>query len=188
LVAFSYYSIDPEQGGATSDRHSKYTIGYCQSLNYIAGLLLLIFSDAKDVKFPEQSFEVEEKCFWMMIALVDEILPIELYEETQMHGAQIEQDVLWDNLVGENGKKFGLSGVAEWVAYMERGENIHNKSKYANWNTGGTMPALKSITLPWMLTCFVNVLPIEVCKKKKKKKKKKSIYEKHIRFVKLFIN
>ncbi|ORX48368.1 RabGAP/TBC [Piromyces finnis] len=161
LVAFSYYSIDPEQGGATSDRHSKYTIGYCQSLNYIAGLLLLIFSDAKDVKFPEQSFEVEEKCFWMMIALVDEILPIELYEETQMHGAQIEQDVLWDNLVGENGKKFGLSGVAEWVAYMERGENIHNKSKYNNWNSGGTMPALKSITLPWMLTCFVNVLPIE---------------------------
>ncbi|KAG4083863.1 RabGAP/TBC [Neocallimastix lanati (nom. inval.)] len=161
LVAFSYYSIDPAQGGATSDRHSKYTIGYCQSLNYIAGLLLLIFADSKGVKFPEQSFQVEEKCFWMMIALVDEILPIELYEERQMQGAQIEQDVLWDNLVGENGKKYGLNAVAEWVAYMERGENIHNKSKYANWNTGGTMPALKSITLPWMLTCFVGVLPIE---------------------------
>jgi len=161
LVAFSYYSIDPTQGGATSDKHSKYTIGYCQSLNYIAGLLLLIFADDKEVRFPEQSFEVEEKCFWMMITLIDEILPIELYEETQMHGAQIEQDVLWDNLVGENGKKFGLSGVAEWVAYMEKGQNIHNRSKYANWNTGGTMPALKSITLPWMLTCFVNVLPIE---------------------------
>jgi len=161
LVAFSYYSIDPSQGGAASDRHSKYTIGYCQSLNYIAGLLLIIFADSKNINFPEQSFEVEEKCFWMMIALVDEILPIELYEETQMHGAQIEQDVLWDNLVGENGKKFGLNSVAEWVAYMEKGENIHNKSKYANWNTGGTMPALKSITLPWMLTCFVGVLPIE---------------------------
>jgi len=162
LVAFSYYSIDPSQGGAVSDRHSKYTIGYCQSLNYIAGLLLLIFSDSKEVKFPEDSFRVEEKCFWMMIALVDEILPIELYEETQMHGAQIEQDVLWDNLVGENGRKYGLSAVAEWVAYMERGEIIHNKSKYSNWNTGGTMPALKSITLPWMLTCFIGVLPIEV--------------------------
>jgi len=160
-VAFSYYSIDPSQGGATSEKHSKYTIGYCQSLNYIAGLLLIIFADSKDVKFPEQSFEVEEKCFWMMIALVDEILPTELYEERQMQGAQIEQDVLWDNLVGENGKKFGLSSVAEWVAYMERGEIIHNKSKYAHWNSGASMPALKSITLPWMLTCFVNVLPIE---------------------------
>ena len=82
-------------------------IGYCQSLNYIAGLLLL--------------FMDEEDAFWTFVVLVQDILPPNIYDVT-MEGANIDQTVLmmllsercphiWNRI--SNGKSFWECEEAE---------------------------------------------------------------------------
>jgi hypothetical protein len=66
LVAFSFYVPD---------------IGYCQSLNYIAGLLLI--------------FMTEEEVFWMMVVITSDLLPPGMYTKT-LAGTIAEMRVLKD--------------------------------------------------------------------------------------------
>ena len=54
-------------------------VGYCQSLNYIAGLLLLHMS--------------EEKAFWCLVALLEDLLPTSYYEPSLI-GGRVDQNVL----------------------------------------------------------------------------------------------
>ncbi|ORY01702.1 TBC-domain-containing protein [Basidiobolus meristosporus CBS 931.73] len=63
LVAFSLWSS---------------SVGYCQSLSYVAGLLLLFMN--------------EEESFWTLVCLVEDIIPSEMYSAT-MEGAIINQEV-----------------------------------------------------------------------------------------------
>lgn len=63
--------------------HQNKDVGYCQGLNYIAGLLLLATKD-------------EEASFWLLKALVEKILP--QYYIVTMTGLLIDLDVL-DELV-----------------------------------------------------------------------------------------
>lgn len=123
LLAFSLYSP---------------SIGYCQSLNYIAGMLLL--------------FMTEEEAFWTFVILVTEILPPNIYDVT-MEGANIDQNVLmiliserlphlWNRLSG--GKSF-------WDC--EEQESVG-------------MPTCSLVTSHWFLTLFINILPVEVNRKR----------------------
>ncbi|CAI2171299.1 1875_t:CDS:2 [Funneliformis geosporum] len=64
LTAFSLYSPN---------------IGYCQSLNYVAGILLL--------------FMEEEQAFWMLVTIIHDYLPENMYDVT-MEGANVDQAVL----------------------------------------------------------------------------------------------
>ncbi|KAI8142407.1 rab-GTPase-TBC domain-containing protein [Fennellomyces sp. T-0311] len=107
-------------------------IGYCQSLNYIAGLLLLFMS--------------EEDAFWTFVVLVQDILPPNIYDVT-MEGANIDQTVLmmllsercphiWNRVSG--GKSFWECEEAD-----------------------GGMPTTTLVTSHWFLTLFINILPIE---------------------------
>ncbi|KAK0172226.1 hypothetical protein PV328_005571 [Microctonus aethiopoides] len=59
--------------------HSNETVGYCQGLNYIAGLLLLVTKN-------------EETAFWLLKVLVEKILP-DYYTPT-MDGLLTDIDVL----------------------------------------------------------------------------------------------
>ncbi|XP_032681560.1 growth hormone-regulated TBC protein 1-A-like isoform X2 [Odontomachus brunneus] len=59
--------------------HQNKTVGYCQGLNYIAGLLLLVTKS-------------EETAFWLLKVLIDKILP-DYYTRT-MDGLLIDIDVL----------------------------------------------------------------------------------------------
>lgn len=59
--------------------HSPH-IGYCQSLNYLAGFFLLFV-------------EKEEEAFWMMVSTVHDYMPKNMYDVT-MEGANIDQAVL----------------------------------------------------------------------------------------------
>ncbi|KAI8061231.1 rab-GTPase-TBC domain-containing protein [Thamnidium elegans] len=59
--------------------HSPH-IGYCQSLNYLAGFFLLFV-------------EKEEEAFWMMVSAVHDYMPKNMYDVT-MEGANIDQAVL----------------------------------------------------------------------------------------------
>jgi len=60
-------------------------IGYCQGINYLAGLLILITKDA-------------EKSFWLLTCLIDDILPC-FYDSTMAH-TLTELDVL-SHLISE---------------------------------------------------------------------------------------
>ncbi|XP_059926879.1 growth hormone-regulated TBC protein 1-A [Gadus macrocephalus] len=74
------------------------TVGYCQGMNFIAGLLLIITRD-------------EEKSFWLMEALLGRILPD--YYSPSMLGLKTDQEVLGE-LVRER-----VPGV--WGAMTEHG-------------------------------------------------------------------
>jgi hypothetical protein len=65
LLAFSVYS--PQ-------------IGYCQSLNYLAGFFLLFL-------------ETEQEAFWMLVTTIHDFMPENMYDTT-MEGAHLDQWVL----------------------------------------------------------------------------------------------
>lgn len=119
LLAFSVYSP---------------TIGYCQSLNYIAGMLLL--------------FMDEENAFWTFVALIEDILPPNIYDVT-MEGANIDQTILM-MLISERCPQIWnrISGNKSFWE-CEQGE-------------GNGMPTTSLVTSHWFLTLFINILPTEV--------------------------
>jgi hypothetical protein len=55
------------------------SVGYCQSLNYVAGLFLLFMS--------------EEEAFWMLCTVVEQIMPEGMYG-VKMEGVTVDQEVL----------------------------------------------------------------------------------------------
>ncbi|KAI8816494.1 uncharacterized protein EV422DRAFT_285515 [Fimicolochytrium jonesii] len=124
LVAFAYYSR-PQPNSTLSRtqnlRKPKYNIGYCQSLNFLAGFLLLVFAD-DDFEFETghdaARLSVEERVFWMLVVVVEMLMPEEMYGAT-LEGARATQEVLWTHLVGRNGHKYGLEKVEKWLAVEE---------------------------------------------------------------------
>uniref|UniRef100_H0VE94 TBC1 domain family member 2A n=1 Tax=Cavia porcellus TaxID=10141 RepID=H0VE94_CAVPO len=60
------------------------TIGYCQGLNRLAAIALLVL-------------EEEESAFWCLVAIVENIMPAEYYSKTLM-ASQVDQRVLQDLL------------------------------------------------------------------------------------------
>ncbi|ORX78996.1 RabGAP/TBC [Anaeromyces robustus] len=156
LVAFVYYSLPKSENGYEG---TCYTIGYCQSLNYIAGLLLLIFAQSNEKMFKNNPTSIEEMCFWMFATLIDKILPKEMYGVNDMEGAVIEQELLWNLIIDENGRKFGVRKVAKWKKDMEKKNNIMNGMD--DVPETHNLTKLGILTFKWMTTCFVGILPIE---------------------------
>ncbi|KAJ3290594.1 hypothetical protein HDU79_003122 [Rhizoclosmatium sp. JEL0117] len=222
LVAFAYYSWPHPDESRNPPKQCSYRIGYCQSLNFVAGLILLVFlpnpllpaadqqTDPSSLlsKPPKPSFfgsgalrsrgdknatasnsppptqteteKAEERAFWMLVAVVERLLPPEMYGAS-LEGAQIAQEVLWKWLLGERGGKFGVGKMAKWVDSMESGDTeSHHTGKHqfgvgmrrsrSGKNRGGGsggggggsgMPPLSLVTTSWFMTVFINVLPIE---------------------------
>lgn len=46
----------------SGNNEPKIGVGYCQGMNYVAGLIILVLRD-------------EEKSFWLLVCLLNEILP-----------------------------------------------------------------------------------------------------------------
>lgn len=118
LVAFSHYQ--PQ-------------IGYCQSLNFLAGLLLLFMN--------------EERAFWMLVILTERILP--KVHSRDLDGVHIDQGVLmlcfkeyipqlWNIL----GKNFEGEVISE--------DKILTK-----------LPPVTLVTSSWFMSVFVGIIPIE---------------------------
>lgn len=110
-------------------------IGYCQSLNYIAGMLLLFLD--------------EEQAFWMLVTIIQDILPDGIYDIT-MEGANIDQTVLmmfmWERLPHIWNK------ISSGKGFWECEKDVD----------GATMPTITLVTSHWFLTLFINILPTEV--------------------------
>lgn len=108
-------------------------IGYCQSLNFLAGLLLL--------------FMDEEHAFWMLVILTERILP--KVHSANLEGVHTDQGVLmmcvreyipklW-NIIG---KSFDGEVVTEDKILIR-------------------LPPVTLVTSSWFMSVFVGVLPIE---------------------------
>ncbi|CEG79208.1 hypothetical protein RMATCC62417_13703 [Rhizopus microsporus] len=117
LLAFSMHS--PE-------------IGYCQSFNFLAGLLTLLLDS-------------EEDAFWMMHTIVHDYFPEGMFD-TKMIGANIEQTVLM-MLVYEK-----LPGV--WA-------KIASRKCFWECEQENNLPPITLVTNHWFMTLFINILPIE---------------------------
>ncbi|KAI8059933.1 rab-GTPase-TBC domain-containing protein [Gilbertella persicaria] len=118
LLAFSLYSP---------------AIGYCQSLNYIAGMLLL--------------FMTEEEAFWTFVVMITEILPPNIYDVT-MEGANIDQNVLMILISERHPLLWNRLSDNKSFWECEEQESVG-------------MPTCSLVTSHWFLTLFINILPVE---------------------------
>ncbi|KAI9359990.1 rab-GTPase-TBC domain-containing protein [Zopfochytrium polystomum] len=187
LTAFAYYSWPHPNETRTPPRVCSYPIGYCQSLNFLVGLLLLVdgqtsgengepgagngavFGNIDHPNWERVAARIEERAFWLLVAIVERLLPPEMYG-ANLEGAQIAQEILWKWLLGERGGRFGVNKVAKWVDGMEgsdlssrrRAVGIRSKSRSRMQPaSNSSMPPLSMVTTSWFMTIYVNILPIE---------------------------
>ena len=95
-------------------------VGYCQSMNFLTAILLL-HTD-------------EEKAFWILAAIIEDILPTDYYSSTML-GCRVDQHVL-----------------TSYLAYCLPRVHEHFQSM-------GAM--IDPITCHWFLCLFVNSFPLE---------------------------
>ncbi|CAB4253560.1 similar to Saccharomyces cerevisiae YOL112W MSB4 GTPase-activating protein of the Ras superfamily that acts primarily on Sec4p, localizes to the bud site and bud tip, has similarity to Msb3p [Maudiozyma barnettii] len=140
LVAFSLYNTK---------------IGYCQSMNFLAGLLLLFLD--------------EEKSFWMLVLLTSKYLPG--VHNVNLEGVNIDQGVLmlcvqeylpeiWEYVVPSQKSTNNKSNLNK---LMNSGFNPnHTNNKDSKNEFLFKLPPVTLCTASWFMSCFVGVLPIEV--------------------------
>ncbi|KAK6462962.1 rab-GTPase-TBC domain-containing protein, partial [Scheffersomyces coipomensis] len=117
----------------TAFAHYRPQIGYCQSLNFIAGLLLLFMN--------------EERSFWMLVILTERIVPN--VHSQNLEGVHTDQGVL-------------MLCVKEYIESMwsvvGRG---FDGAPIAEDKILSNLPPIALVTSPWFMSVFVGVLPIE---------------------------
>ena len=144
LVAFAYYSFPHPDHSKKPIRTCTYQIGYCQSLNFIVGFLLLVFTrnNNNDVNSSQQvNQDIEEKVFWLLIIIVEKLMPQKMYG-SDIVGARMQQQVLWKWIVEEHGESFGLSQLSKWLDETDR-----------------RLDPFLSITTGWFMNLFITILP-----------------------------
>ena len=136
LVAFSMYN--PK-------------IGYCQSMNFLAGLLLL--------------FMEEEKAFWLLVIITSKFLPG--VHNINLEGVNVDQGVLMLCL------KEYLPEVWEFLDRSDKENKTHNsRNSFAHHHFTANphiakneflfkLPPITLCTASWFMSCFITNLPIE---------------------------
>lgn len=112
-------------------------IGYCQSLNFIVGLLL-IFMD-------------EEKAFWMLVIITSKYLPG--VHEINLEGVNVDQGVLMLAI------REYLPDTWEKIININFDDSIDPNSK--NHDFLIKLPPVTLCTSSWFMSAFLGVLPIE---------------------------
>ncbi|EHK99231.1 putative GTPase-activating protein gyp3 [Glarea lozoyensis 74030] len=107
-------------------------IGYCQSLNFLAGLLLL--------------FMDEEKSFWMLNVITRVYLPGT--HELNLEGANVDLGVLMIAI------KDMMPGV-----WAKIGGELDGTA--GNGRVSMRLPPITLCTTAWFMSCFIGTLPIE---------------------------
>ncbi|PBP24959.1 TBC domain-containing protein [Diplocarpon rosae] len=106
-------------------------IGYCQSLNFIAGLLLL--------------FMEEEKAFWMLNIITGVYLPGT--HELNLEGANVDLGVLMTSIKDMMPQVWAKIGGELDGSALPR-STLH-------------LPPITLCTTAWFMSCFIGTLPIE---------------------------
>lgn len=128
LVAFSIYN--PK-------------IGYCQSMNFLAALLLL--------------FLEEEKAFWMLVIITSKYLPG--VHEVNLEGVNIDQGVLMlciREYLPDIWKT--IESTCETTAYHNAFQS--RKSQFKN-EFLFKLPPITLCTVSWFMSCFIGIVPVE---------------------------
>lgn len=113
--------------------HYQPQIGYCQSLNFLAGLLLLFMS--------------EERAFWMLVIMTERIIP--KVHSANLEGVHTDQGVLMLCVKEYIPRLWQIIGrTLEGLVLSE--DKILAK-----------LPPVTLVTLSWFMSVFVGVLPIE---------------------------
>ncbi|KAJ2903319.1 GTPase activating protein [Zalerion maritima] len=120
-------------------------IGYCQSLNFIAGMLLLFV-------------ETEEQCFWLLNIITRIYLPGT--HDLSLEGSKVDLGVLMQSLQ-----------ESMPLVWAKVGGDIENENRGGRFRRGTSRRAaepdvnrLPPITLSmtaWFMSCFIGTLPIE---------------------------
>lgn len=112
-------------------------IGYCQSMNFLVGLLLL--------------FMDEERAFWMLVIMTSRYLPG--VHSINLEGVNINQGVL-------------LLCIKEYLPHFwqriysnkdqQHSPGLSNKNEFLY-----KLPPVTLCTASWFMSCFIGVVPIE---------------------------
>lgn len=125
-------------------------IGYCQSLNFIAGLLLLFVP-------------TEEQAFWLLNVVTTTLLPGT--HETNLEGSKVDLGVLmtalrssmpelWQKLAGDEAE-----GVRPGTARSVR--KGRGRRRDAAPISKDSLPPITITMTAWFMSCFIGTLPIE---------------------------
>ncbi|RKF56534.1 putative tbc domain-containing protein [Erysiphe neolycopersici] len=109
-------------------------IGYCQSLNFLAGLLLLFMN--------------EEKAFWMMNIITRIFLPGT--HSLNLEGANIDLGVL-------------MSSIKDMMPsiWAKIGNELDGQPSIPTASAPMRLPPITLCTTAWFMSCFIGTLPIE---------------------------
>ncbi|KAH8895843.1 hypothetical protein GQ53DRAFT_641052 [Thozetella sp. PMI_491] len=124
-------------------------IGYCQSLNFLAGMLLLFV-------------ETEEYAFWLLNVITRVYLPGT--HEMSLEGSKVDLAVLmttlkesmpavWKHLAGDEAD---LSSPAK--KNKKRGKD---SKQIASANDPNRLPAITLCMTAWFMSCYIGTLPVE---------------------------
>ncbi|POS88118.1 hypothetical protein EPUL_001092 [Erysiphe pulchra] len=109
-------------------------IGYCQSLNFLAGLLLLFMN--------------EEKAFWMLNIITRIFLPGT--HSLNLEGANIDLGVL-------------MSSIKDMMPsiWAKIGNELDGQPSIPTASAPMRLPPITLCTTAWFMSCFIGTLPIE---------------------------
>lgn len=121
------------------------SIGYCQSLNFLGGMLLLFV-------------ESEEQAFWLLNIITRVYLPGT--HEMNLEGSKVDLSVLMNELEAV------LPNV--WSKISDDGSGAtKKKSRRARYHrhavsvSGENLPPVTLALTAWFMSCFIGTLPIE---------------------------
>ncbi|KAK4450803.1 hypothetical protein QBC34DRAFT_448115 [Podospora aff. communis PSN243] len=126
-------------------------IGYCQSLNFLAGLLLLFV-------------ETEEQAFWLLNVITRVYLPGT--HEMSLEGSKVDLGVLMVALkdsLPSVWKQIGGDELEGTPTKRFRGLRAKDGNKAAGpgANDPNRLPAITLCMTAWFMSCFIGTLPIE---------------------------
>lgn len=113
--------------------HYQPQIGYCQSLNFLAGLLLL--------------FMTEERAFWMLVIMTERIIP--KVHSANLEGVHTDQGVLMLCIKEYIPRLWQILGKS-FEGHILSEDKILTR-----------LPPVTLVTSSWFMSVFVGVLPIE---------------------------
>lgn len=142
-------SLDDEALAASLSRLltawcSRHPNGYCQGMNFVAMVLLVVMQRGYGVWGEAGTRRAEEQAFWTFAAMMELVLPEDFYWHPHMPGLQRDVRVL-----------FHLFELA-------RSDEPSRVSELEGWHDADTgwKDILRLSAYKWFVPCYVNMLPL----------------------------
>lgn len=127
-------------------------VGYCQSLNFLAGHLLLF------MKLSFRSGNYEERAFAMLCILTEKYLPGT--HSVALEGCNVDIGVLMTILQETMPSLWQKLDSKERIGTSNTGRKYSQTSATLKAGTED-LPVVSLVTTAWFMSCFVGTLPIE---------------------------